>query len=139
MEKILVPVDGSEEANLAARWAAQRAAEAGASVTLLHVHAVPAAEAMGMSRLSAEQIAAIEERHAKPSFDRATEAMGTDPADTIIVMGDPGAEIVGIANTRGFDHIVMGSRGLSPLKEMLLGSVSEYVIRKSHCPVTIIR
>lgn len=139
MARMLVPVDGSEQANLAAQWAAERAVETGGSVTLLHVHATPAADAMGMAKLSREEIAAIEARQAQPSFDQAREAMGTDPTDTIHVMGDPGAEIVGIAGQQGFDHIVMGSRGLSPLRELLLGSVSEHVIRNSHCPVTIIR
>ena len=139
MEKMLVPVDGSKQSNLAAKWAAERAAETGGTITLLHVHAAPAAEVMGMSQLSREEIAEIERQHAQPSFDQASAAMGTEPADTIIALGDPGEEIIGAARLGGFDHIVMGSRGLSPLKELLLGSVSEHVIRKSHCPITIIR
>jgi nucleotide-binding universal stress UspA family protein len=137
--KILVPVDGSDQARQAAQWASRRAAESDGTVTLLHVHAIPATEAMGMAKLSREQISAIEERHATPSFEGAREVMDIEPADTMIAMGDPGAEIVGIAKKHGFEHIVMGSRGLSPLRELLLGSVSEHVIRKSHCPVTIVR
>ncbi len=137
--KILVPVDGSDQATQAAAWAAKQAAGTGGSVTLLHVHALPATEAMGMANLSREQIAEIEDRHAAPSFEQARAAMDGTPAETLIAIGDPGAEIVGIAHQKGFDHIVMGSRGLSPLRELLLGSVSEHVIRKSHCPVTVIR
>ena len=49
MQKILVPVDGSEQANQAAAWAASLAGSTGGSVTLLHVHALPAAEAMAMA------------------------------------------------------------------------------------------
>ncbi len=98
--KILVPVDGSDQAGQAAAWAAKRAAETGGSVTLLHVHALPATEAMGMANLSRDQIAEIEDRHAAPSFAKAREAMDEAPADTLIAMGDPGAEIVGSTRTR---------------------------------------
>ncbi len=139
MEKILVPVDGSEQAAQAAKWAAARAAESGASVTLLHVHALPSAEAMAMAHLSRERIAEIEEHHAAPSFDSAVAAMGAEPEARITVVGDPREEIIVQARKGGFDHIVMGSRGLSPLKELLLGSVSEHVIRKCHIPVTVVR
>ncbi len=139
MEKILVPVDGSEQATQAARWASTLAGQSGGAITLLHVHALPAAEAMAMAHLSREQIAEIEERHAAPSFASAQQAMGAEAAETVTVIGDPREEIVGLASKGGFDLIVMGSRGLSPLKELLLGSVSEHVIRKASCPVTIVR
>lgn len=140
MTKMLVPVDGSEPSCDAAKWAVKWAAEAGGSVTLVHVHVVPGAEIMAMAQLSREKVEEIETRHAGPSFERARAAAGADGiADTIIAIGDAGEEIVGIARSKGFDHIVMGSRGLSPLKELLLGSVSEHVLQKASCPVTIIR
>jgi nucleotide-binding universal stress UspA family protein len=140
MTKILVPVDGSEQSCEAAKWAVEWATEAGGSVTLLHVHVMPGAEVMAMAHLSREKIEEIETRHAGPSFQKARDAAGdAGIADTLIAIGDAGEEIVGIAHSKGFDHIVMGSRGLTPLKELLLGSVSEHVIRKAPCPVTIIR
>lgn len=140
MTKMLVPVDGSEQSCEAAKWAAKWAAEAGGTVTLLHVHVVPGAEVMAMAHLSRERIEEIETRHAGPSFEKARNAVGeAGIEDTIIAIGDAGEEIVGIARSKGFDHIVMGSRGLSPLKELLLGSVSEHVIQKAPCAVTIIR
>jgi universal stress protein A len=37
------------------------------------------------------------------------------------------------------DLVVMGSRGLSPMKELLIGSVSETVLRHAPCPVTVVR
>lgn len=140
MTKMLVPVDGSEQSCEAAKWAAKWAAEAGGSVTLLHVHVVQGAEVMAMAHLPREKIEEIETLYAGPSFHKARDAVGdTGIEDTLIAIGDAGEEIIGIAGSKGFDHIVMGSRGLTPLKELLLGSVSEYVIRKAHCPVTIIR
>lgn len=139
MEKILVPVDGSEQSALAARWAGRLVGELGGTVSLLHVHAIPAAEAMAMAHMTREQIAEIEERHARPSFERARAAMDIEPFETLTAVGDPGEEIVFAARKGAYDHIVMGCRGLAPLRELLLGSVSEHVIRKSHCPVTIVR
>jgi len=140
MTKILVPVDGSVQSCKAAKWAVKWAAEAGGSVTLLHVHVVQGADIMAMAHLSRERIEEIEINHAEPSFQKARDAAGdADIEDALIAIGDAGEEIVGKARSKGFDHIVMGSRGLSPLKELLLGSVSEHVIRNAACPVTIIR
>jgi nucleotide-binding universal stress UspA family protein len=140
MKKMLVPVDGSEQSCEAAKWAAKWAAEAGGSVTLLHVHVLPGAGVMAMAHMSAEKIEEIETHHAEPSFQKARAAAGdANIEDAIVTIGDAGEEILQIARSKGFDHIVMGSRGLSPLKELLLGSVSEHVIRKADCPVTIIR
>jgi nucleotide-binding universal stress UspA family protein len=54
-------------------------------------------------------------------------------------IGEPSEQILEVARAGGFDHIVIGSRGLSLVKELLLGSVSERVARKSTCPVTLVR
>ncbi|RLG91575.1 universal stress protein, partial [Candidatus Bathyarchaeota archaeon] len=43
------------------------------------------------------------------------------------------------AEEKNVDLIVMGARGISKIKEILLGSVSHGVARKAHCPVLIIK
>ena len=141
MGKLLVPVDGSDAATHAATFAARVAHESGMAVTLLHVFDVPSVSAMGMAALSKEEIQQARERVARGSFDRARSAMGAagEKASTETALGDPAAEIMGIARKGEFDQIIMGSRGLGPLNELLLGSVSEKVIRHAHCPVTIVR
>lgn len=140
MTKILVPVDGSVQSCEATKWAVKWAAETGGSVTLLHVHVLSGADVMAMAHLSKERIGEIETEHAEPGFQKARDAAaGADIEDALIAIGDAGEEIVGVARRNGFDHIVMGSRGMSPLKELLLGSVSEHVIRNAACPVSIIR
>jgi nucleotide-binding universal stress UspA family protein len=100
-----------------------------------------ATETMGLANLSKEEIDEIKERQAAEAFDKARSVMGEvgAGADSIVAVGDPADEIILAAKTRGYDHIVMGSRGLSPVKELLLGSVSDRVAREAHCPVTIIR
>ncbi len=54
-------------------------------------------------------------------------------------LGDPGLEIVKFAKSVGADLIVVSSHGKSGLKEWLLGSVAERVLRLAHCSVLILR
>ncbi|MEE4329390.1 MAG: universal stress protein [Wenzhouxiangella sp.] len=136
MSRILVPVDGSEQSIKAAQWAAR----SGGSVTLIHVHVLDSATTISMAHQSAEQIKAIEDKHAAPLFEKARAAMGDIvPEEEIVVIGDAGQEIVGKAKSGEFDQVIMGSRGRSQLRELLLGSVSEHVLRHAPCPVTIVR
>jgi nucleotide-binding universal stress UspA family protein len=53
--------------------------------------------------------------------------------------GDPGEEILKYAMQNHCDVIVMGSRGLSGLKELFLGSVSHYVAQHADVPVLIVK
>jgi nucleotide-binding universal stress UspA family protein len=53
--------------------------------------------------------------------------------------GRPTEEIVAHADTEGVDQVVMGSRGLSGVKRLLLGSVAEAVVRRADVPVNIVR
>jgi nucleotide-binding universal stress UspA family protein len=57
----------------------------------------------------------------------------------ILVSVNVADEIVRYAEDEGFDYIVVGTRGLSGLKRMLLGSVADKIVRHAHCPVIVIR
>ena len=54
-------------------------------------------------------------------------------------MGRPEEEIVGLSEEIGAGFIVVGSRGLGPLKRALIGSVSDSVVRHSYCSVLVVR
>ncbi len=56
-----------------------------------------------------------------------------------ILEGDPGHEIVKLADTLKADLIVMPSHGRTGLAHVLIGSVAERVIRLAHCPVLVLR
>lgn len=56
-----------------------------------------------------------------------------------VLQGLPGSTIVTYAKEQSFDLIVMGKRGLNPIQEMFLGSVSYKVVQKANCPVLIIK
>ncbi|MEE3953613.1 universal stress protein [Peribacillus frigoritolerans] len=56
-----------------------------------------------------------------------------------ILHGEPGPTIVDYANNEKFDLVIIGSRGLNSLQEMVLGSVSHKVVKRVKCPVLIIK
>ena len=140
MIRKLVPVDGSDQSCRAAAWADKVAARTGDDLTLLYVFDLNAAEAMALANLTREEIAERIAAQAAPSFEKARAAMRSETeAETLAVIGNPADEIIGIASANSYDHIIMGSRGLSGFQELMLGSVSEKVLRRAHCAVTIVR
>jgi len=141
MRDILVPVDGSDGSNHAARFAAFLARESGAKITLLHVHEASTAEMVGLASQSQEQIHAREAGVAAGSFAGAREAIAEFDVETneATRLGHPATEIVAAAQELRPQLVVMGSRGLSLMKELLIGSVSDHVLRHAPCPVTIVR
>lgn len=56
-----------------------------------------------------------------------------------ILKGAPGPEIVRYANEKAVDIVVIGSRGLNSLQEMVLGSVSHKVMKRVNCPALIVK
>ena len=56
-----------------------------------------------------------------------------------ILYGNEGPKIVKFTHDKKFDLIVIGSRGMSSLKEIFLGSTSNYVLHKSKIPVVIVK
>ena len=57
--------------------------------------------------------------------------------DVVIGVSSVAKEIIDYAEKNRVDMIVMGSRGLSGIKKMLLGSVADGVLRYSRCPVLV--
>lgn len=64
---------------------------------------------------------------------------GVEFESKIIPGGDTGYDIVKYAKKQKVGTIVIGARGLNPVKEMFLGSVSNYVLHKSKLPVMIVK
>jgi nucleotide-binding universal stress UspA family protein len=58
---------------------------------------------------------------------------------TFLLDGNPGQMILQFVKDNNADLIIMGSRGLSGLKEVFLGSVSHFVVQKAHCPVLVVK
>lgn len=89
----------------------------------------------GPSRL--DQLRAERERHLLTIVERA-KAVGVD-ATFLVWTGDPGQSIVSAAEAEKADMVVVGTRALDRAGRFLLGSVSDYVVNRSPCPVLICR
>ncbi|MFW5896160.1 MAG: universal stress protein [archaeon] len=72
---------------------------------------------------------AIEETLADASID----------ADVRYIDGDPGSRLVEIAETEGFDRIVLSGGQTSPMGKIRIGTTVEFVLLNSHTSVTLIR
>lgn len=59
--------------------------------------------------------------------------------NTKIIEGEPGKDIAAFANENGYGQIIMGSRGLSELSGIIMGSVSHQVLHFANCPVLIVK
>ena len=57
----------------------------------------------------------------------------------IMLKGNPSQEIIKYVNAEEIDQLVIGSRGLNTLQEMVLGSVSHKVMKHVNCPITIVK
>ena len=137
-EKILVPLDGSEYSLRALEKAVQIAKKFDGKITLLNVYSVSSFKVTPSQvfnyvieiRKSGESILAEGEKIVK--------AEGIH-VETILEEGHIVEEILKKAREENFDLIVLGARGLSKLKEILLGSVSYGVTLHAQCPVLVVK
>ena len=60
-------------------------------------------------------------------------------ADVRRVEGDPGSRLVDVAESEGYDRIVLGGGETSPMGKINIGSVGEFVLLNSHISVTLVR
>jgi nucleotide-binding universal stress UspA family protein len=141
MKKLLLPVDGSASSLRAAAFAARLlAGQPSATVLLLNVQ--PPVMAWEVSPyVTAEMVHQIHERAGR---DAAREARAALEAEGIaceehMLVGEPGEIIAEVAAREGVDGIVMGTRGLGPIKSLVLGSVATKVIHLAEVPVTLVK
>lgn len=142
---ILVPIDGSEHSRKAIEFAADVADPATDKVCLLYV--IPAQEAqrtmvLGAAAISVpvdtEELEAIGEKVLAAGRQVASDA-GCTSVETKSTTGDPAAKIVSEAEEVSADMVVMGSRGLSDLAGLFMGSVSHKVTHMAPCTVVSVR
>jgi nucleotide-binding universal stress UspA family protein len=137
MKRILVGVDGSKYSLEAVKAAAKLAAERNIeSVTLVHVIPV-VVSTMGPSVVAAPP----EDIEAWEMFEKPKAILKKAGVATRLLLreGDPAYEIIEIAKTEGYDLIVIGHRGLSPILAFLIGSVSNRIVSHAPCSVLVVR
>jgi len=144
--KILLATDGSEEAELAASTTADLARGTGSELHLVYVEPVNYIYEAGgwgtvLPDLPAQLDQGAEERAEARLHEQAQKLReaGAEIVEAHARVGYPDAEIVGLAGKLGAGLVVLGSRGLGPLRRALMGSVSSSVVHHAHCPVLVVR
>jgi len=131
---VLVPVDYSDESQRALAFGCEVVATSG----VLHVTHVIPSPLVGMVSpgTSSEERA----KHGLAQLEQFLSQAGVAGCLKMhILEGDPGHEIVHLADALKADLIVMPSHGRTGLAHVLIGSVAERVVRLAHCPVLVLR
>ncbi|MGV9245999.1 universal stress protein [Streptomyces sp. NPDC003710] len=135
---LVVGVDGSDSSLMAVDWATDEAAMHGLPLRLVHgslweryEHVLPSSSPQRpAAQVMADNIVAIatdRAHHRNPDVKVATDVLPQDPADVLVRQGNNATAVV------------MGFRGRSELKDMLLGSVSFSVVGRACGPVIVVR
>ena len=142
-KKILLATDGSEDAALATRVTADIAATAGAEVHIVHVlEPLPRYVYPGVTPEIYAHVQDERTRLAEELLAREAERARNGGANVVEVQMREGSivdEILEAGNQLRASLIVMGSRGLGPVKNLLLGSVSEGVAHHTWHPLLVVR
>ena len=144
---ILVPVDFSPYSEAALIYAVNLAKCLRAPVLVLHVVHDPGIMPGYYSRaLKKKQIHRIEDGAAdmlaeflNDVVQRHPHLRGLREIQSILVKGLPSSRILEVAQQQGAGLIVLGSKGLTGLKHLLIGSVAERVVHLARVPVTVVK
>jgi nucleotide-binding universal stress UspA family protein len=131
IKNILVGVDGSKCSNKAVRYAAELSKKFDATVTLMHVYRPP--------ETTRELPAHERPEEARVKLDdskKVLDELGVG-CKTVFAIGHP-ASIIIKESTKGYDLIVMGSRGMGFVEGFLLGSTTTRVAHHAKIPVLIV-
>jgi len=153
-EKILVPLDGSEHSLKGLEVAIEIGKQFGSIITIIHIYSVTVRPIVvpepatltpsGVPVMTAEEVAKIVEAARREGNrvlaegERRIEAKGVR-VEKVLVEGHAVQEIVRVAKEGSFGLIVIGARGISRIREILLGSVSDAVIHHAPCPVLLVK
>lgn len=138
IKKILVSMDGSKQSFKGLDMAITLAKPFGASlVGLCVVPDEPPIYMPGMSSSFKRKMA----EEAKKFLERAKKISGDNDVEFkyYVASGIPSEYVVEFANNRPFDLIVIGGRGHSRIRELLLGSVAHSTVHKSKIPVLVVK
>ena len=135
-DRIVVAVDGSDCAARAVSVAGDLAEAFGGEVVVVHLAETIAAWTLAMEAETPEEAGDLADRAVRSLKDRGISARGEVHST---VRGAVAHRIVELAEAVGADLIVMGSRGLSDITGLLLGSVAHRVLHQARVPVLVVK
>jgi len=139
--KILLAIDGSDGSLNAARHVARLARDGLAlDVVVAHIQA-PLLYIELLLPMNDEKLARLTQEQGRQAVAPACAVMreANVPHRVEITAGEPAPRIIELAAELGADLIVMGARGLGPVKGLFLGSVSSAVLQVAPIPVTAVK
>jgi nucleotide-binding universal stress UspA family protein len=143
--KILIALDGSDHAHKALRTAAQLASRCDAELILVHALQLRSLrtdyEAI-VSESVRDAYLSIGKEQADAILSHAEEEahqLGATNVRRVMRVGEPVENVLKIAQASDVDIIVVGTRGLTGLRELALGSVAHKLTAMAHCPVLVVR
>ena len=140
LEKILLPIEGDEDAEIAFNFLKLKPFRDTVEIQLLKVWPQPQNPwpiTLGQSELLEEHAIT----HAQEQLDALTTQLGAIgyPASSFVGLGNPSYAIMEQQRANKSDMIMLGSHGRRGLSRFLLGSVSHSVLHQANCPVLIVR
>jgi len=140
-KRIVVAYDGSDQAIKALNTAIELAKAFNSKLDVVEVVDTAALLGMGFAPIPSDVIAQVynkAQNDVEQAKKKAQEA-GVKDVTSQVLEGDPATSIIEYASKNGADLIVMGSRGLSTFKRLVLGSVSSKVVQESRVPVLVVK
>ncbi|HZE78818.1 MAG TPA: universal stress protein [Nitrososphaeraceae archaeon] len=144
--KILVAIDGSEPSMDAAKYAIEMARKDNASLIVLHVvtSEMGYADISGdISSSSIREISGMVKQESQQWFDKIklkTDQLKIDlKTDVVLSKTNATHTIVDYADSEQVDLIVIGTRGKSGFKKLLVGSIASGVVTYASCPVMVVK
>jgi len=138
---IVFPTDFSEASAEALCWVQALAHDMHASVHCIYSVEEPqiygTLDMGAMATPSIDELTGYASERLKKFTDEHLTAIGA--VETAVLVGRPADEIVTYAEKQGATMIVMTTHGYSGVKHLILGSTTEDVLRKAHCPVLSVR
>lgn len=140
MYRILVPIDGSDEALRALDYAVRLAGLIGeVEIHLLNVQ--PPISGSVSTFVGSETVSRFHQEEGDNALAPARKRLEGEslPVQVAMRIGSAGATIAEYAQESGCDEIVMGTRGLGRIGSLVLGSVATQVVHLAELPVTLIK
>jgi nucleotide-binding universal stress UspA family protein len=143
MEKILLPVDGSDSALRAVKHVIKHAENKGdLAVTLLYVHFTPVRFGSVGPELEPGEFAKIEKEYAAPALAEAEKLLREADISfkrEVRASREPAVTIAKLADELGCDNIVMGKHGGGALSKVMVGSTAKKVAHLAETPVVLVK
>lgn len=132
IHRILCPVDFSKTSAKALDYAERLASQTGSELVLIHAFEKPESYTDTGQTTPADA-------HVRQELDAIELSLPAEKVRRLLHAGDATDVIPWMAQEENCDLIVMGTHGRTGLMHLLLGSVTEHVLRHARCPVVTIR